>query len=151
MKHRRTFTTVAIVVLALLGVLAWLHDFVTLDGARTVYTADCGGPWRGAVCAGAMRAGSRYRFRAFKPRGEVIFWVAGSPEPSGKLAPCAVLNAKQWSCKQGPDSQRTITHEMRFGHPVQDARGPGRPFHPVSKLKWLLLDAGVPLFHKADG
>ncbi|MDQ6881956.1 MAG: hypothetical protein M3150_07670, partial [Pseudomonadota bacterium] len=143
MRRPRTFTTVAIVVLALLGVLAWLHDFFTLDGARTVYTADCGGQWRGAVCAGTMRAGNRYRFRAFKPRGEVIFWVALSPDPSGKLAPCVIENAKQWSCKQGPDSRRTITHEMKFGHPVHEARGPALAFHPVSKLKWLLLDAGV--------
>lgn len=148
---KRTACTIAVPVVAFLLVSAWLHDFITLDGARTVYTAECdGGQWRGPVCTGTLRAGERYRFRAFRPRGEVIFWMAFSPEPSGKLTPCAIENAKQWLCKRGADSGRTITHEMKFGQPVHEPSGPARPFHAVSKLKWLLLDAGVPMFHTAD-
>lgn len=147
--RRRTAATIAVPVVAFLLLSGWLHDFITLDGARTVYTADCNnGEWRGAVCTGTMRAGDRYRFRAFKPRGEVIFWVAFSAEPSGKLAPCEIDNAKQWTCKHGPDSSRTVTHEMKFGRPMHEP-APSRAFHDVSKLKWLLLNAGLTMFHSA--
>ena len=148
---KRTVYAVSVPVVAFLLVSAWLHDFITLDGARTVYTAECdAGQWRGPVCTGTLRAGERYRFRAFKPRGEVIFWMALSAEPSGKLSGCTIENAKQWACKKGTDSGRTITHEMKFGKPVPEPAGPARPFHAVSKLKWLLLDAGASLFHAAD-
>ena len=152
MKNRAAVTTIFVAVVALLSVLGWLNDFVTLHGARTVYTANCAqGEWRGAVCTGTLKAGERYRFRVLKPRGEVIFWVAGSPEPSGKLAPCAVENAKEWSCKLGADSSRTITHAMKYGHAVPEPKGPARRFHPVAKWKWLLLDLGVSFFRQADG
>lgn len=151
MKNRGTATSIVVAVLLFLGVVAWLHDFITLDGARTVYTAVCAnGQWRGAACTGTLRAGDRYRFRTLKPHSEVIFWVAGSREASGKLAPCEIENAKQWTCKPGPDSARTITHEMRFGQPVPEPKGPARAFHPVAKWKWLLLDRGATLFHEAD-
>jgi hypothetical protein len=151
MKHRRNVTSIVLAVAVFLGVVAWLHDFITLDGARTVYTVTCAnGQWRGAACTGTLRAGDRYRFRTLKNHSEVIFWVAGSREASGKLAPCEVENAKQWTCKPGPDSARTITHEMRFGQPVPEPRGPARAFHPVAKWKWLLLDRGATLFHQAD-
>lgn len=151
MKNRTVIASIFIAVALFLCFLAWLHDFITMDGARTVYTARCvGGEWRGAVCSGSLQAGDRYRFRTLKPHSEVIFWVAGSSEPSGKLTPCVVDNAKQWTCKQGADSARTITHEMRFGHPVPEPRGPARAFHPVAKWKWLLLHRGVSIFHQAD-
>ena len=147
---KRTVTAIAVPVIAFLVLSGWLHDFITLDGARTVYTADCAnGEWRGAMCSGTLRAGDRYRFRALKPHSEVLFWVAGSAEPSGKLTPCAIENAKQWSCKLGPDSSRTITHEMKFGHPVHES-APARPFHGISKLQWLLLSAGISMFHTAS-
>ena len=35
MKHT-TIATGVVTVVAFLGVVAWLHDFITLDGARTV-------------------------------------------------------------------------------------------------------------------
>jgi hypothetical protein len=150
MTRRARINVTVMAVVSLLVVLGWLHDFITLNGAKTVYTARCtGGEWRGAICTGTMRAGDRYRFHALKLHSEVIFWVSGAPEPSGKLAPCTIENAKQWTCSQGPDSSRTITHEMRFGHPMPEPRGPARAFHQVSKLKWLLLEQGLRL-HEAD-
>jgi hypothetical protein len=146
---RRTATTVAVPVVAFLLVSGWLHDFITLDGAKTVYTAECaGGEWRGPACTGTLRAGDRYRFRTLKPHGEVIFWVAGSAEPSGTMKGCAIDNAKEWTCPRGPESSRTITHRMQFGKPVHEL-APTRPFHAVSKLKWLLLGAGVSMFQTA--
>lgn len=150
MKHRTIVAAIFVAVAAMLAVMAWLHDFITLDGARTVYTASCAGEWRGPVCTGSLRAGDRYRFRPLKAHTEVLFWVAGSPEPSGKLAPCVIENAKQWTCKPGPDSGRSITHEMKYGRPVQEPGGPARAFHPVAKWKWLLLNRGVSIFHEAD-
>ena len=150
MNKRARINLTILAVVTLLVVLGWLHDFITLDGAKTVYTARCAnGDWRGSVCTGTMQAGDRYRFRALKPHNEVIFWIAGAAEPSGKLTPCAIENAKQWTCKAGPDSGRTITHEMRFGHAVPDPKGQARPFHPISKLKWLMLGSGIG-FHEAD-
>jgi hypothetical protein len=143
--------SIVVAVLAFLVFMGWLHDFITTDGARTVYTAKCtGGEWNGAVCTGKLQAGDRYRFRALKPHSEVIFWVAGSSEPSGKLTPCTIANAKEWVCKTGPDSLRTITHQMKFGLPVPEPKGPARAYHPVAKWKWLLLDAGASVFHSAD-
>lgn len=151
MTNRRTVGMIILAVAVFLGVVAWLHDFITPEGAKTVYTANCAnGQWQGAICTGTLRAGDRYRFRTLKPHSEVLFWVAGSAEPSGKLAPCVIENAKQWVCKRSADSARTITHEMKFGHPVAEPQGPARAFHPVAKWKWLLLDRGVSIFHEAD-
>jgi hypothetical protein len=148
---KRTGITAAILAVGAVCVAGWLNDFITLHGAKTVYTARCEqGEWRGIVCTGRMRAGDRYRFRVLKPHNEVVFWIAGSSEPSGKLAPCAIENAKEWTCKQGPDSSRTITHQMKFGHPVPEPKGPARSFHRIEKWQWLLLDAGATFLHEAD-
>jgi hypothetical protein len=148
---KRFFILISIVIAAWLCVLAWLHDFITTDGAKTIYTVQCeGGQWRGEVCSGTMKAGDRYRFRPLKAHNEVIFWIAFSSEPSGKLAPCAIENAKEWTCKTGPDSGRTITHQMKFGQAVPEPKGPARQYHAVAKWKWLLLNAGATMFHSAD-
>ncbi|MFC5499057.1 hypothetical protein ACFPOE_16030 [Caenimonas terrae] len=148
---RATLTAIVVVVVAFLVLMGWAHDFITLDGSKTVYTVKCvGGQWNGPDCSGSLQAAERYRFRALKAHSEVIFWVAGSAEPSGKLAPCAIANAKEWVCKPGPDSGRTITHEMKFGHPVPEPHGPAKPFHQVAKWKWLLLNKGVGVFRSAD-
>ena len=131
--------------------VAWLNDFVTLNGAKTIYAADCTqGAWRGGVCSGTLVAGDRYRFRALTAHNEVIFWIAGSKEPSGKLVPCVIESAKNWSCLPNADSPRSITLEMKHGQPVVASAGLTRPYHPVSKWQWLLLDSGFPYFHEAD-
>lgn len=151
MKRNSIITCIVVAVVAFLCGVGWLHDFITMDGAKTVYTAQCaGGEWRGAFCSGTLKAGDRYRFRSLKPHAEVIFWVAGASGPSGKLAPCVIDNAKEWTCSHGPDSGRTITHEMKFGHPVPEPKGPALGFHPVGKWKWLLLNSGASIFHEAD-
>lgn len=150
MKKTPVMVTVGVVVVMLV-VMAWLHDFVTLGGAgRTVYTAECaGGAWRGTRCSGHLVAGNRYRFRALKNHREVLYWTAGSPEPSGKMSDCAVDDAKNWVCQQAPAQPAAITMAMRNGRAVA-APGQVLTHHCIDKWKWLLLDKGVTWFHDAN-
>jgi len=133
-----------IAVLAALGFAAWASDFVTMQGERTIYTVDCaGGVWQGERCSGRVAAGERYRYRALKPHGEVIFWTVGSKEPSGKFKECAIQDGRNWACKVCPDAARSITLQMANGHPVAATSPPvTRPFRAVSKWRWLLLQRG---------
>ena len=87
----RIWIFIVIVVAGLCGV-AWANDFVSLQGERTIYTAQCEqGSWNGKHCSGRLAAGPRYRFRALKAHREVIFWtVAVASEPSGKLTDCTI-------------------------------------------------------------
>lgn len=126
---------------AVLGGCAWLTDFVTLQGERTVYTADCrGGSWQGDECTGTLAAGNRYRFRALKAHREVLFWTVGSAgEPSGKFSDCTIQDGRNWICPAGPALAGTITREMVHGVPAADPSGLARPFHPVPKWRWMLL------------
>ena len=151
MKKTVKYPVIAVAV-GILSLVAWLDDFVTLHGAKTVYTADCAqGAWRGGICDGTLVASGRYRYRVLKAHNEVLFWVAGSTaEPSGKLTDCVIDSAKDWSCPPNADSVRTIIHAMKHGQPVVEPGKPARPFHPVPKWKWLLLDAGASYFHEAD-
>ena len=127
----------------LIGTLAWANDFITLQGEWTVYTVECRqGIWSGDICTGKLIASDRYRFRALKPHREVLFWIVGSTEPSGRLAPCEIENRANWTCKATADSSRSITQVMSQGHPVSDPTANARPFHAVSKIKWLLLRYG---------
>ena len=130
------FLIVAIMFCALL----WSVDFITLQGEWTVYTAECKqGTWNAEQCTGTLVAADRYRFRALKRRKEILFWIPGSTEPSGRLAPCEIENRSNWTCKPGADSARSITLEMSKGNAVSDPAANTRPFHAVSKLKWMLL------------
>ena len=130
-------------VFVLVGILSWATDFVTLKGERTIYTADCqNGTWTGNQCTGTMTAGKRYRFRALKEHGEVLFWIAGSAERSGRMAPCEIANGRNWTCKPGDESPRSITLAMSKGHPAADASATSIPFHEVSKVTWLFLYYG---------
>ncbi|MBS0340003.1 MAG: hypothetical protein JSS56_05720 [Proteobacteria bacterium] len=140
------FAVVAVLVTA--G-LFWAGDRITLQNERTIFTANCqGGTWQGAHCTGKLVAGPRYRFRALRPHGEVLFWTVGSAEPSGRLAPCAITDG--WACQPCPDAERTITLEMSSGHPVVGLNiGLTMPFHAVSKLRWWLLRAGLRLGNDA--
>jgi hypothetical protein len=139
-----------VLVLAVLGVFAWAADFVTLQGERTIYTANCEqGSWQGHRCSGTLVAGDRHRFRALKAHGEVLFWTAGSKEPSGKFNDCDIKDGRNWSCKVSPETPRAIAHEMALGKPVPDPAAKTRPFHPVSKWRWMLLQYGIPLGHEA--
>jgi hypothetical protein len=130
--------------LAALGFAAWASDFVTMQGERTVYTVDCvRGAWQGDHCNGQLTAGSRYRYRALKPHGEVVFWTVGSPEPSGKFNDCVIQDGRNWVCKVCPDAARSITLQMAQGLPVAAAGQVTRPFRAVSKWRWLLLQRGL--------
>ena len=130
-------------VLVALGFAAWASDFVTMQGERTVYTVDCrNGAWQGEHCSGQVAAGTRYRFRALKPHGEVIFWTVGTNEPSGKFQECTIQDGRNWVCKVCPDAARSITLQMAHGMPVAAHPDVTRPFRAVSKWRWLLLQRG---------
>lgn len=134
-----------VLILAVLGFAAWASDFVTMQGERTIYTADCtNGVWEGDRCSGVVTAGMRYRYRALKPHREVIFWTVGTTEPSGKFSECTIQDGRNWLCKVCPDAARSITLQMSQGMPVPTAgEAPvTRPFRAVSKWRWLLLQRG---------
>jgi hypothetical protein len=123
---------------------AWAHDFISLTGERTVYTADCRqGTWVGNRCTGDIVAGERYKFRALRAHGEVIFWTACSAEPSGKFTGCNVESGRNWSCPPSADAARTITQSMAHGQPVPGPQHRTRAFRSVSKLRWLALRQGL--------
>ena len=130
-------------VFAALGFAAWASDFVTMQGERTVYTVDCvDGAWLGDRCAGRLSPGVRYRYRALKPHGEVIFWTVGTKEPSGKYDDCQIQDGRNGVCKICPDAARSITLRMAQGAPVSDYPAVTKPFRSVSKWRWLLLEGG---------
>ena len=133
-----------IALIAALGFAAWASDFVTLQGERTVYTAECAdGNWQGDRCSGKVTAGTRYRFRALKPHNEVIFWTVGTSEPSGKFDDCKIQDGRNWVCKVGADAPRSITVQMVHGKAVPTTgAAPTKPFRAVSKWRWLLLQRG---------
>lgn len=133
------------------AVLAWASDKVGIEGERTVYTVQCvGGSWQGNVCTGRLAAGDLHRFRASRSRGEVIYWIASSPAPSGKFTRCQVKDRGNWKCGAPPPGQPpTITREMANGRPVREA-GQGADFHAVRKWEWWLVRTGIPLVKTAD-
>ena len=92
-----------LLVLVALGFAAWASDFVTMQGERTVYTVDCtNGAWQGDHCSGQVAAGTRYRYRALKPHGEVIFWTVGTSEPSGKFRSARSRTAATGCARSAP-------------------------------------------------
>jgi hypothetical protein len=127
-----------------LGVLVWASDFITLQGERTIYTAGCqDGVWKGDLCTGKLVAAERYRFRALKAHNEVLFWTVGSPGPSGKFTRCVVTNGRYWSCEASGEASAAVTREMRHGMPVSHPGENTRPFHQISKFRWMLLRYGI--------
>jgi hypothetical protein len=134
-----------------LGVFIWASDRITLEGERTIYTVGCEqGVWAGLRCTGRLIPGDRHRFRASRSRNEIVYWIAGSPKPSGKYSECDVTDRDRWSCKARAGEPPTIAHELSDGRPVEGAAGLDMPFHAVSKWKWWALDVGIRGFTKAD-
>lgn len=124
---------------------AWAVDFVTFEGQRTVYTANCdGGVWAGKRCTGRLTAGDRIRYLALPPHGEVVFWTAGASEPAGKLTGCTVKSGRSWTCPPGSEAKRSVTLKMELGEPQVDPGGRTRSLHAISKLRWYLLSLGLP-------
>ena len=84
--------------------LIWLSDAITMQGERTIYAVRCEqGNWISNACSGTVLAAERYRYRALMAHGEVLFWVAGSPEPSGTLTQCVIRDGRSWFCKANAD------------------------------------------------
>ncbi len=130
--------------------MIWVSDKVTLQGERTVYAVECAdGGWSDLRCTGKLKAGPQYRFRASKTRQEVVFWTAGSSDPSGKYTDCRVKDRGNWSCNIGADQPPSITQEMLDDRPVRGGGGPTLPFHAVPKWKWYALNIGIPWFSEA--
>lgn len=137
--------------LGLLGCAAWVSDWVTLQGERTVYTVGCAdGAWHETRCAGQLVAGDRYRFRALPAHGEVLFWTVGSKQPSGKFTDCSIQDGRNWLCKANADASRTITLQLTQGRPLHDETGKCGSFHAVSKWRWWLINCGVYAGDSAD-
>lgn len=136
--------------LVILIAIVWSTDSVTLQGERTIYTADCnGGQWISNTCSGKMFAGNRYRYRALKAHGEVLFWTVGSSsETSGKLVNCTIEDGRHWSCPAtNVDAPRSVTLALKHGYPVSNPEWPTRPLHAVSKVAWYRLKIGINLGH----
>jgi hypothetical protein len=139
-----------VVVVAGLAIVLWASDKITYEGERTVYTVRCEqGDWDGLLCRGTMVAGDRYRFRASAVKQEVLYWVVGSPSPSGKFVQCKVKDRGNWACPENAGQPRTIAHEMVNGRPKRDGTDRDMPFHAVPKWVWWVLDAGVHVYSKA--
>jgi hypothetical protein len=141
-------------VLIILGVFAgmiWISDKVTLEGERSVYSVECvDGSWSDLHCSGKLAAGPQYRFRASKSRQEVLFWIYGSAEPSGKYTDCQVKDRGNWTCNMRLDLPRSITYEMADDRPTRGGGGMTLPFHAVPKWKWWALHFGLSIFSDAS-
>ena len=143
MKLSLRFVLPGLMVGIFIGALLWVIDFVTLEGEWTVYTVECKqGTWNSDRCTGKLVAAQRYRFRALKGHGEVLFWIVGSTEPSGRFTQCEIKNRGNWTCKANADSPRSITLTMSKSRPVPDPAANTRPYPAVPKVKWLLLHYG---------
>ena len=146
-RGRVQIWSVAIGVVVLIALLIWASDRITLQGERTIYSVNCeGGAWQGNRCTGKLVAGDRYGFRVSKLRHEVIYWIRGSAEPSGKFANCDIVDRDNWSCKIEAGQKPSITAEMKKGRPTRTAEGGMIPFHDVPKWKWWIIDVGIPGF-----
>jgi hypothetical protein len=139
----RQLRFLAISILLLMVYFVWSTDKITLQGERTIYTVNCGnGTWDGNRCTGELVAGPRYRYRALKARGEVLFWVLGANEPSSKLTGCTILDGRNWTCAVSPDASKSVTLALKAGDPQTNAAWPTRILHGVSKMTWIFLDLG---------
>ena len=139
-----------VLVVAGLGVVLWASDKITIQGERTIYTVHCdGGEWDGLQCRGTMVAGERYRFRASNIKQEVLYWVVGSPAPSGKFTQCKVKDRGNWACPENAGQPPTITHEMVNGHPKRDGTDRDLAFNAVPKWVRWVLDWDFHIYNKA--
>ena len=141
---------IGLVVIAV-AVVVWASDKISLQGERTIHTVQClDGNWEGWRCTGVMVASDRYRFRASRIRQEVIFWIAGSKQPSGKYTDCVVMDRDNWKCNATPDQPAAITDTLVNGRPESSGAGLASPIHAVRKWKWWVLFGGIHAFSTAD-
>ena len=140
-SRRARIGLVILVAAGLLALMAWMTDFVTAQGEWTLYGATCeGGEWRRQDCSGTLRAGDRFRFRALKAHGEVLYWTVGAATPpSGKLVRCTIRDGRSWGCPAQAVTPAPVTFELREGEPVLDSTRALAPAHFVPKWRWILL------------
>lgn len=138
-----TIRTFVLAMSACVAFVMWASDFVTMQGERTVYTVQCqDGTWIGQSCSGRLAAGARYRFRALRAHGEVLFWTVGERERSGRFTGCEIVDGRNWHCAASAEGSGTIASEMRHGAAVPGGNRATKPFHAVAKWRWFLLPAG---------
>ena len=138
---RRVWCGLGVIALGL-AFSAWATDFFSMQGERTLYTAQCvKGQWIGDRCTGELAAAERVRFKASKQRGEVVFWNVGEVDISGRLGPCQVHDGRNWVCEPNADARRSITLALSEGHPKANNAGITRPAHCISTWNWLSLKA----------
>jgi hypothetical protein len=148
---RRAKASLAVVAaLAVAGLSIWASDRITLQGERTIYGVKCeGGRWEGERCTGRLVPGERHAFRASAVRGEVIYWIRGSKEPSGKYSGCKVVDRDNWTCSVPADQKPAAAVGMQQGRPTRSDDPRGIALHDVPKWKWWLLTLGVGWFTEA--
>jgi hypothetical protein len=138
---------VALLLLCAFALAIWASDRITLQGERTVYTVNCEqGEWQGTRCTGKLVPGPRYAFRASTLRQEVIYWIRGSKEPSGRYADCTVIDRDNWTCNEQSGQQPSVAYEFDKGRPTKSDDGKMIPFHDVPKWKWWLMKMGIGAF-----
>ena len=139
------------VLFAILVVVFWASDSITLQGERTLFGVNCEqGEWQGTHCAGKLVPGKRYAFRASTTRQEVAYWVRGSKEPSGKYTHCHVVNRDNWQCELQAGEAPGVTRELEDGRPAPSASPTSDAIHGVSKWKWYGVGFGIPWVTDAD-
>ena len=142
--RRRQLQWIATSLLVLVVYFIWTTDKITFQGERTVYTVNCAnGTWEANRCTGELTAGPRYRYRALKARGEVLFWVLGANEPSSKLTGCTIQDGRNWTCPVTADAKNSITLALVLGDAQRNAAWPTRHLYAVSKMTWIFLDNGL--------
>lgn len=153
----RQLRWLAVSILVLMLYFVWSTDKITLQGERTLHTVTCGsggngsaGAWEGKRCTGELEAGPRYRYRALKARGEVLFWVVGANEPSSKLTGCTIMDGRNWICPETADANKSITLALAGGDALTNTAWPTRPLHVVSKMTWIFLDLGWKLTNTSN-
>jgi hypothetical protein len=144
-------TLLGVALIAVLALVLWGSDRITLQGERTIFTVNCDrGNWQGSRCTGDLVVGEQYAFRASRTRNEVFYWVRGSNAPSGKFSDCMVKDRDNWTCNVQIDQKPALTFEMSKGKPTRGGLGLAMPFHSVPKWKWWALKLGVHAFANAD-
>jgi hypothetical protein len=76
-------------------------------------------------------------------RGEVLFWVLGTSEPSSKLTGCTIKDGRNWTCPASAEAPKSLTLALSGGDPIHNSAWPTRPFHSKTKVGWWLLKSGL--------
>jgi len=123
-RHRFIVSLPGLVILAILGLVIWSSDRITLQGERTIYTVNCErGVWQGTRCTGKLAPGERYAFRASPRRHEVLYWIRNSRAPSGKFSDCTVRDRDNWTCNLEMGEEPAVAYEMVKGRPTRGVAG----------------------------